>query len=158
MFLSVHFLINTSCILNVQLLKGTTNGLSLLECQHFDHNVKEVSNAYEANLLTSGEFDDRKFLTNHKVLGLPDNEASLIPTAPVTPMPHLPKRGITLVSDHLQLFSSNCSLLILFEIREICSFQFVSTFLIQNFVVICNLSSCSTTNANHLCNLGFCVP
>ncbi|KAF2348521.1 Retinoblastoma-associated protein A-box, partial [Trinorchestia longiramus] len=88
-------------LVETKLLKGSTNGLCLLECQHFDHNVKEVRNAYEANLLTSGEFDDRMFLTNDKVLGLPDSGASSpVPTAPVTPMPHLPKRGLMLPGDY----------------------------------------------------------
>ena len=77
-----------------QVLKGSVTGLTLLECQNFEYNVKEVRNAYETNLLKSGELDERMYLSNDPVLA---TSASPVSTAPVTPMPHIPRRGLVLV-------------------------------------------------------------
>lgn len=52
----------------LQVLKGGIEGTGLLEQANFDHNVKEVKNAYEEYLLSYGEFDERMFLNEDEVV------------------------------------------------------------------------------------------
>lgn len=51
-----------------KVLKGGAEGTALLEQANFDHNVKEVKNAYEEYLLSYGEFDERMFLNEDEVV------------------------------------------------------------------------------------------
>uniref|UniRef100_A0A6A7FZ97 Retinoblastoma-like protein 2 n=1 Tax=Hirondellea gigas TaxID=1518452 RepID=A0A6A7FZ97_9CRUS len=91
---------NIEDFIEKKLLKGPHNGMCLLESQNFDYNVKEVRNAYETELLSSGEFDERMFLSNDKVLGLTgSNAASPVSSASVTPMPDMPNRTLILPGD-----------------------------------------------------------
>lgn len=54
--------------MSLKVLKGGPEGTALLEQANFDHNVKEVKNAYEEYLLSLGEFDERMFLNEDEVV------------------------------------------------------------------------------------------
>uniref|UniRef100_A0A0P4WAI6 Retinoblastoma-like protein 1 n=1 Tax=Scylla olivacea TaxID=85551 RepID=A0A0P4WAI6_SCYOL len=55
-------------LIDKKVLKGGGEGTGLLEQANFDHNVKEVKNAYEEYLLSYGEFDERMFLNEDEVV------------------------------------------------------------------------------------------
>lgn len=55
-------------LIEKKVLKGGVEGTGLLEQSNFDHNVKEVKNAYEEYLLSYGEFDERMFLNEDEVV------------------------------------------------------------------------------------------
>ncbi|XP_064097871.1 retinoblastoma-like protein 1 [Macrobrachium nipponense] len=55
-------------LIDKKVLKGGSEGTGLLEQANFDHNVKEVKNAYEEYLLSYGEFDERMFLNEDDVV------------------------------------------------------------------------------------------
>lgn len=55
-------------LIDKKVLKGGAEGTGLLEQTNFDHNVKEVKNAYEEYLLSYGEFDERMFLNEDEVV------------------------------------------------------------------------------------------
>ncbi|XP_027226820.2 retinoblastoma-like protein 1 [Penaeus vannamei] len=55
-------------LIEKKVLKGGIEGTGLLEQANFDHNVKEVKNAYEEYLLSYGEFDERMFLNEDEVV------------------------------------------------------------------------------------------
>ncbi|XP_050730623.1 retinoblastoma-like protein 1 [Eriocheir sinensis] len=55
-------------LIDKKVLKGGAEGTALLEQANFDHNVKEVKNAYEEYLLSYGEFDERMFLNEDEVV------------------------------------------------------------------------------------------
>ncbi|KAG7174815.1 retinoblastoma 1-like [Homarus americanus] len=55
-------------LIEKKVLKGGVEGTGLLEQANFDHNLKEVKNAYEEYLLSYGEFDERMFLNEDEVV------------------------------------------------------------------------------------------
>ena len=52
----------------LKVLKGNAAGELLLDQQFFDHNMKEVDNLYDIDLLKSFEFDERMFAQNDPML------------------------------------------------------------------------------------------
>lgn len=68
----------------LKVLKGGPEGTALLEQANFDHNVKEVKNAYEEYLLSYGEFDERMFLNEDEVV-----TGSIGASSPSTKATHL---------------------------------------------------------------------
>ncbi|XP_076033426.1 retinoblastoma-like protein 1 [Oratosquilla oratoria] len=58
---------NIRDLIEKKILKGGAEGTGLIEQTNFDHNVKEVRNAYEEYLLSFGEFDERMFLNEDDV-------------------------------------------------------------------------------------------
>ncbi|KAB7496710.1 Retinoblastoma-like protein 1 [Armadillidium nasatum] len=63
-----YWKVNIKDLVSQGILKGTSEGTGLIEQSHFDHNVKEIKNAYEEYLLNCGEFDERMFLNNAMVI------------------------------------------------------------------------------------------
>ncbi|RXG73126.1 Retinoblastoma-like protein 1 [Armadillidium vulgare] len=63
-----YWKVNIKDLVSQGILKGTSEGTGLIEQTNFDHNVKEIKNAYEEYLLNCGEFDERMFLNNAMVI------------------------------------------------------------------------------------------